>query len=159
NDPSVTVRFSLIGALGRVVGDGRGLPDLQKARLLALLESLLVRDTDPGVRSRAATVLGECGLPSTLPILWRRILAAEDSGVQEKPWAAFLDTLTRATSLDLLRQWEHTLAESPQSARQGLLVSEVCGRWAKAEGTKALAATAATALVPGLLEKGKWAAA
>jgi HEAT repeat protein len=158
-DPSVTVRFSLVGALGRAAGDGRSLSDPQRTRLLERLESLLVRDADPGMRSRAATVLGECGPPSMLPVLWKRVLAAEDSRVQEKSWAAFLDLITRAASLDLLRQWEQTLAEAGQGPRRVQLVGEVCGRWAKAAETRALALTATVSLVPVLLEQGKWAVA
>src|SRR5262249_12225728 len=41
DDPSVTVRFSLVGALGRAAGDGQALPPEQRKRLLARLELLL----------------------------------------------------------------------------------------------------------------------
>src|SRR5262249_42557366 len=71
---AAAVRFSLVGALGHAARDGQPLTDDQRGRLLARLEGLLVRDADPGVRSRAATVLGECGPPTVLPTLWQRVL-------------------------------------------------------------------------------------
>src|SRR5205814_7986679 len=57
DDPGATVRFSLVGAVGHAVGAGRSPAEPQRARIAARLEDLLARDPDPGVRSRAATVL------------------------------------------------------------------------------------------------------
>ena len=96
DDPSATVRFSLVGALAHAAGDGSSLGAPQRERLLARLEALLERDADPGVRSRAATVLGECGPPAALQALWRRVQAAEDGRVQEKSWAALIEIVVRS---------------------------------------------------------------
>jgi HEAT repeat protein len=159
DDPAVKIRFSLVGALGHVASDNRKLPDAERDRLLKCLETLLVKDADPGVRSRAATVLGECGPPAVLPVLWRRVLAAEDSRVQEKAWAAMVDILARAASPDLLREWDHTLATAQQAPRRLELLSELCSRWQKREPTRALVLPAQELLISAQLDQGKWAAA
>jgi HEAT repeat protein len=159
DDAAATVRFGLVGALGRAAGDGRGLGEAQRAKLLARLEGLLLRDADPGVRSRAATVLGECGTPAHLATLWRRVLAAEDSRVQDKSWTALVEIVVRSASPDVLREWDRTLSEAGQASRRLQLLSEVCNRWQKREETRAQAGPVAETLVQAQLEQGKWTAA
>ena len=159
DDPAASVRFSLVGALGNAVGDGRALTPPQRNRLLERLEGLLLRDTDPGVRSRAATVLGQCGPPALLATLWRRVLAAEDGRVQEKAWAAIIEIITRSASLELLQEWDRILTETRQGQRRLQLLSEVHQRWQKREETQALARPAMERLVQAQLEHGKWSAA
>lgn len=158
-DSAVPVRFSLVGALGRVAADGLPLSELQRAALISRLEELLLRDADPGVRSRAATVLGQIGPPSEMSFLWRRVLSREDSRVQEKAWAAMLDILTHTASIDLLRQWDRTLAECNQGTRRVQLLTEVTERWRKVEITKPLLVPATELLVQAQLDQGKWSLA
>src|SRR5262249_23008730 len=143
-DPSVTVRFGLVGALGRVAGDSQGLSDLQRSRLLTRLEELLLRDPDPGVRSRAATIIGQTGAQVELPFLWRRLQAREDSRVQEKPWSAILDILARSGNIELIRQWDRTLFAASHGARRLEMLNEISDRWKKDDPKRAL--------VPGVTE-------
>jgi HEAT repeat protein len=159
DDPSATVRFSLVGALTHAAGDGGGLTGPQRQRLLARLEALLERDADPGVRSRAATVLGGCGAAANLPALWKGVLAAEDARVQEKAWAAFVEVIARAGSLPLLQEWDRTLTGARQGPRRLQLLAEVAGRWQKRPDLKEAAARAQEALVQAQLDLGKWSAA
>jgi HEAT repeat protein len=159
DDPAVTVRFSLVGALGHAAGDGKALSDASKARLLERLEGLLLHDPDPGVRSRAARVLGECGPPAVLPVLWGRVLAAEDGRVQEKAWAAFTDILDRSAHTALVTEWDQRLARAGQGARRVQLLTEVATRWQKREQTRVLVGAVTEALVQAQLEQGKWSAA
>jgi HEAT repeat protein len=158
DDPSGTVRFSLVGALSHAAGDGKRLKDEQRRRLVERLETLLVRDTDPGVRSRAATVLGEVGTPAVLPSLWQRVLAGEDSRVQEKAWAAMLDLLDRSANVELLQEWDRRLAQAKQDERRVQLLTEVCTRWQKRE-EKGLLTAGQEVLVQAQLDLGKWSAA
>jgi HEAT repeat protein len=159
DESSVAVRFSLIGAVGHAAGDGRTLSAADRTKLLARLEDLLARDADPGVRSRAATVLGECAPSSVLPSLWKRLQASEDSRVQEKAWAAFVAIVIRAANLELLTTWEHTLTEAHQEARQLQLLAAVVEAWKKNNETRPLVVPATEALVQTQLQQGKWAAA
>lgn len=159
DDPSVTVRFSLVGALGHAAGDGKTLATADQTRLLGKLEDLLVRDIDPGIRSRAATVLGECGQPAQLPTLWRRVQAAEDSRVQDKAWAAAMNIIARSNSLDLLATWERTVAEAKQGARRLQLLAYALDVWKKTEDSKKLVTPATEALVQAQLGEGKWSVA
>ncbi|TMQ32256.1 MAG: HEAT repeat domain-containing protein, partial [Planctomycetota bacterium] len=101
DDPEATVRFSLVGALAHAAGDGHALTDIQRLRLLGRLEGVLLRDADPGVSSRAATVMAECGSASVLPILWQRLLANEDPRVQDKAWTAMIEIIIRSGNLEL----------------------------------------------------------
>ncbi len=159
DDPSVTVRFGLVGALGRAAGDGQPLTEPQRARLIARLEELLLRDADPGVRSRAATVLGQCAASAELTFLWRRMLSREDSRVQEKAWAAMVEILGRMNNLDLLRQWDRTLSEANQGGRRLQMLMEVCDRWRRSDTTRHLLGPATETLVQAQLDQGKWAGA
>ena len=159
DDSAVTVRFSVVGALGHAAGDGKSLPLTMRARLFARLEDVLARDTDPGVRSRVATVLGECATPSALPALWKRARALEDSRVQEKAWAAFVAILARGANLELLETWDKTIAEAHQEARQLQLLAAVVEAWKKRGEASALLVPATESLVQTQLQQGKWAAA
>jgi len=159
DDPLSTIRFSLVGALGHAAGDGRNLGQPQRLRLLARLEGVLAHDADPGVRSRAATVLGECGPSGILPTLWRRVVAGEDVRVQEKAWAAIIEILCRTGNLDLLQQWDRILIEAGQGPRRLQLLNEVSARWQKREDLKKAVATVRETLVQAQLEQGKWVAA
>lgn len=159
DDAAVTVRFSLVGAVGHAAGDGRTLSEAMRARLLARLEKLLLHDTDPGVRSRAARVLGDCGPPSLLPTLWQRLQASEESRVQEKAWAAIINILVRTGNMDLLNQWLRTLAESKQDARRLQLLESALEAWKKNPQTRTLVAPATEGMVQVQLEQGKWSAA
>ncbi|HZY84100.1 MAG TPA: HEAT repeat domain-containing protein, partial [Gemmataceae bacterium] len=159
DDPSATVRFSLVGALAHAAGDGSALGAPQRERLVAKLEALLRRDADPGVRSRAATALGDCGAAANLAALWQGVLAAEDGRVQEKAWAAFVEVLARAGNLPLLQEWDRTLTGARQGPRRLQLLAEVAARWQKRPELKDGAARAQEALVQAQLDLGKWAAA
>jgi HEAT repeat protein len=159
DDPAVTVRFSLVGAVGHAAGDGKALTDVQRAALLARLELVLRRDADAGVRSRAATVLGECGTPAVLPVLWKRARAGEDSRVQEKAWGALLEILARSARLDLVQEWDHTLTEAGQGPRRVQLLNEVWTRWSKRDETRGHVVAVQEMLVQAQLDQGKWAAA
>jgi HEAT repeat protein len=158
-DPTVNVRFSLVGAIGQATRGGGSLSDTQREQLMAHLEGLLLRDADPGVRSRAATVLGECGRPDVLPILWRRILATEDPRVQEKAWLAIIEVIDHARDLGLVQQWIRTLSEAKQPERRSQLLTELAERWSKKEETKAVSIPVVELLIQVQLEQGKWMAA
>jgi HEAT repeat protein len=159
NDHCATVRFNLVGAMAHAAGNSEGLTEDQRKRLLTRLEELLLRDGDPGVRSRAATVLGQCASPAQLGILWRCVLAGEDGRVQEKAWAAFVDILARAGQLSLLQEWDRTLTTARQGPRRLQMLSEIVLRWQKQPQHKTLVVPAKEILVQALLEQGKWAAA
>jgi HEAT repeat protein len=158
DDPSVTVRFGLVGAVAHAA-DGDGVTEEQRKRALAKLEAILLRDADPGVRSRAATALGELAPPSVLTALWRCVLAGEEGRVQEKAWAAMLEVIGRSGSVQLLQEWDRTLAATKQPTRRTQLLADAAARWCKRAETKAQADAALEMLVKAQLEQGKWAAA
>lgn len=159
DDPSVTVRFGLIGALGRLTVEVAALTDAQRSRMLTRLEEILLRDPDAGVRSRAATIIGQTGAQVELPFLWRRLQTREDSRVQEKAWAAMLEILSRSSSFELVRQWDRILADVNQRARRLEMLGEVNDRWKKNEGGQTLVPGVTELLVQAQLEQGKWPAA
>ena len=156
NDPIVTVRFSLVGALGRAAADGRLLTDAQRRRLFDRLEDLLVRDADPGVRSRIATVLGECGTAAQLPTLWRRVQTTEEGRVQEKAWSGFIEIMARTGNRELFLEWERTLSQSNQASRRIQLLTELATRWQQREEMRSAGAGIQELLVRAHLEQGKW---
>jgi HEAT repeat protein len=159
DDPCATVRFNLVGALAHAAGDGTTLSEEQRKRLLARLEELLLRDSDPGVRSRAASVLGECATPAQLPALWRCVLAGEDARVQEKAWCAFVDILARTGQLPLVQEWDRTLTAARQGPRRLQMLTDIVARWQSQPEHKSLVVPAQEALVQAQLELGKWSAA
>ncbi|HEV3118066.1 MAG TPA: HEAT repeat domain-containing protein [Gemmataceae bacterium] len=159
DDPDATVRFSLVGALGHAAGDGHALSEPQRALLLARLEAIFLRDSDPGVRSRAATVLGDCGTLAVLQTLWRRVQANEDSRVQDKAWAAIMEMVVRLGNFDLLLQWDHVLVEAKQGPRQLQLLTEVATHWSKRDDTKKFVPAVEEVLIQAQLDQAKWMAA
>jgi HEAT repeat protein len=159
DDSAGSVRFSLLGALAHAAGDGKALSDAQKDKLLARLDVMLLRDADPGVRSRAATVLGEVGGPPALPALWKRLQAGEDSRVQDRAWTALVEIVARSGSAALMQEWDRTLSEAKQGQRRLQLLTELHIRWEKKEETRPLADAACEALVQAQLDQGKWSAA
>jgi HEAT repeat protein len=159
DDACATVRFNLVGALVHASGDGEALSEQHRKKLLARLEELLLRDSDPGVRSRAATALGECATPAQLATLWRCVLAGEDGRVQEKAWTAFVDILARAGQLPLLQEWDRTLTAARQGPRRLRMLTELIARWQKQPERKNLLLPAQEVLVQAQLELGKWTAA
>lgn len=159
DDSCATVRFNLVGALAHAAGDGARLSEEQRKRLLARLETLVQRDSDSGVRSRAATVLGEYGSPAQLALLWRCVLAGEDARVQEKAWLAFLDILARSGQLRLLREWDRTLTAAHQGPRRLQMLGEIVTRWQRQPERKDSIVPAQEILVQAQLELGKWSAA
>lgn len=159
DDPSATVRFSLIGAVAHAAVDSDTATEDQQKRMLAKLEALLLRDADPGVRSRAATVLGEVASASMLTTLWRCVLAGEEGRVQDKAWAAMLEIIGRSNSLSLLQEWDRTLTAAKQGTRRVQLLTDAAARWGKRAETKTIADGALEMLVKAHLEHGKWSAA
>lgn len=155
-DKEVTVRFSLVGATGRAAMDPRGLGEAQRTKLLVRLEELLARDPDAGVRSRAATVLGECAGPALLITLWERVIAAEDVRVQDKAWSAILSIMGRHGKIELLNEWDHILAEAKQDQRRLQLLSATYDIW-KRKDDNSLVIPAMEALIQAQLDQGKWA--
>ena len=111
------VRFSLIGAASHAAAGKKALSEQQRDKLLGRLREVMQKDTDPGVRSRAAMVLGECGQASVMAALWGRVSATEDNRVQETAWAAMVEILARLANVELLREWDARLAKERQSAR------------------------------------------
>lgn len=159
DDGSATVRFHLVGALAHAAGDGGKLTDSQCKQLLSRLEELLLRDGDPGVRSRAALALGECAGPAQLAALWRAVLAGDDGRVQEKAWMAFVEVLARSGRLPLLQEWDRTLTTAQQGPRRLRMLGDILARWQKQPEQKALLAPVRELLVQAQLESGKWSAA
>ncbi|HMP60153.1 MAG TPA: HEAT repeat domain-containing protein, partial [Gemmatales bacterium] len=158
DDPVANVRFSLVAALGKL-GQRDKLEDSERQELLRRLERVLVLDTDPGVRSRAATVLGDLGDAGQLPLLWQRTRATEDNRVQLKAWQGLIDILARLRNPALVVQWEQLLAEQGEPAQRIELFTELRDRWSKLEASQPLADIAAASLVRALLADRKWSPA
>jgi HEAT repeat protein len=159
DDPAATVRFSVVGAIGRAAATGGPLPADLQARIVVRLEDLLLRDTDPGVRSRAATVLGECGGPAVMTTLWQRVEAAEDARVVDKAWEAIVTIAVRAHSIELLKDWERRLSDSLLVPRKLHLLQTAVEQWKMDDSAKSLSDAATALLIQAHLDQGKWTAA
>ncbi|MFO0844963.1 MAG: HEAT repeat domain-containing protein [Gemmataceae bacterium] len=157
--PAVTVRFGLLGALAKAAGNGQALSREARQRVHGRLEVLLKTDPDAGVRSRAATVLGECGTPDVLPMLWEQVQTNAEERVREKAWDAFVEVLTRAANLPLIEGWDRSLRDAKQDTRRVQLWSKVHARWDQVATTRDQAAVALEGLARAHLDLGKWSAA
>jgi len=157
-DPVPSVRFNVVGAMAKL-GQGDALTEAQKQDLLKRLEQVLVRDGDPGVRSRAATVLGDLGTPAQLSLLWQRVTATEDNRVQLKAWTAMIDILSRSANWSLVSQWEQLLANQKETARRTELLQELRSRWAKNEAARQHLDVLTATLIQSLLAQRRWAQA
>lgn len=158
-DPAVTVRFGLLGALAKAAGAGQVLPAEARKRVHDRLESLLKGDADASVRSRAVTVLGECGTPDVLPMLWDQVQVGAEGRVREKAWDAFVEVLTRSGNLTLIEGWEKRLRDGKQDARRVQLWAKVYARWDQVAATRDQATVALEGLAKAHLDLGKWSAA
>jgi HEAT repeat protein len=158
DDPSVTVRFSLVGAMGRA-SDGKPLSAEQQKRMLSRLEWLLTHDADAGVRSRAATVIGERAGPDYLETLWCAVLSGSAGRVQDKTWDALIEIIARRGDVKLLQQWDNQAAAAGQTSRRVQLLARVYARWDQRADLKEPARRALEALVQAQLDIGKWSAA
>lgn len=158
-DTSVAVRFGLVGAIGRAVGDGVALTEKQREELLEKLQAILVKDSDASVRSRAASVLGECGSSAVLVVLWQRFAAGEDPRVQEKALAALVEIIVRAGKEELLKEWDATLSKAGQANARLSLLTEAHTRWQARADAKTRFLTTAPLLTLAKLEQGRWQAA
>ncbi len=154
DDPLPSVRFCLVGAMGKA-GATATAAATQKADIVKRLEAVVLRDGDPGVRSRAATVIGELGTPDHLAFLWQRVTTTEDNRVQLKAWAAMIDILARSRDWPLVRQWDLVLTEKSETTRRIELLTEVRARWLRLE-QKPQVDEVTGALVQALLAQRKW---
>lgn len=159
DDPGETVRFSLLGAISRAAGNGQTIPPETRKRLLTRLETLLRRDPDAGIRSRAATVLGECGGHEVLPTLWQQVLTSGEERVREKAWEAFVEAIARAGSVPLAERWDRTLVETRQISRRVQMWGRVYSRWEPQATLREPATRALEGMAQAQLDAGKWAAA
>lgn len=155
-DHAASVRFHVVGALGRIGTLGS---EQRKAEIAARLQSVMVQDTDPGVRSRAAGIMGELGTPADLPFLWQRCQATEDERVKLKAWSAMLDILARTGNPDLVAQWDQLLAHHRETARRIEMLTEIRSRWQKTEALRPHLDTIQALLVQAYLAQRRWQAA
>jgi HEAT repeat protein len=153
-DPVAGVRFSLVGALGKVAQSG-SLKEAEVAGVVKRLTEVLMRDSDPGVRSRAATVIGDVGTPGDLVLLWERVNATEDNRVQLKAWSAFLEILSRAQSWTLVTHWDQQFAAKEPTRRIEML-TELRARWLKNEAVKQHLDPLTGLLIEAQLQQRKW---
>jgi HEAT repeat protein len=154
DDTSPTVRFSLVGAVGRVLSG----PGADRKALLAKLEAVMKGDADAGVRGRAASVLGECGGQEQLTPLWRAVRSAEGR-VQEKAWDAMGEVLARSASVKLMESWDAELVRLKLGQRRVQMWAKVFARWDQKPEQRDLATAALEGLAAAQADDGKWAAA
>ncbi|MCS7016140.1 MAG: HEAT repeat domain-containing protein [Gemmatales bacterium] len=155
-DRSASVRFHVLGALGRV---GTAVPEVRRADLVAQLQTVMLQDGDPGVRSRAATVLGELGTPADLNFLWQRCLATEDERVQAKAWSAMIEILARSGNPELVTQWDQLLTNHRDTARRIEMLTELRSRWQKTDALRQHLDTIQALLVQAYLAQRRWQSA
>jgi hypothetical protein len=135
------------------------MPGEQRKRMMTRLERLLERDADAGVRSRAATVIGEHGCAGHLDTLWRVVRTSAEGRVQEKAWDAFVEIVARSGDVKLLERWDRALGEARQGARRVQVLARVYARWDQQADLKAPATRALEALVQAQIDLGKWSTA
>jgi HEAT repeat protein len=155
-DSAASVRFHVVGALGRIGVLGN---DQRKAEIAKRLQSLMLQDGDPGVRSRAAGIMGELGTPADLVFLWQRCQATEDERVKLKAWSAMLDILARSGNPDLVAQWDQLLAHQRETARRIEMLTEIRSRWQKTESLRPHLDSIQALLVQAYLAQRRWQAA
>ncbi|MGL4550441.1 MAG: HEAT repeat domain-containing protein [Gemmataceae bacterium] len=159
DDVAGPVRFSLVGAIGKAFAGAATVPDGLRARLLARLEKVMATDEDVAVRARAATVLGECGGPEQLGLLWKGVQSGTEGRVQEKAWDAMLDVLGRAASLKLVETWDAELTKLKQTGRRVQMWGRVYARWEQRADQREIATQALEGLVGAQIDDGKYQAA
>lgn len=155
DDPVAAVRFSVVGGLGRAGASG-SMDEGPKSDLLKRLQVVLVRDSEPGVRSRAATVLGQLGTAAELPVLWQRVKAVEDHRVQQRAWTAMTDILSRSGDWNLVMQWDQKLTSEKEYSRRVEMLTEIRERWSQADGPKPNLDALTATLVQAQLAIRKW---
>ncbi len=156
DDPQPLVRFSLVGALARILSQKALISSTDLMRLQSRLEVVLLRDGDPGVRARAATAMGETGNPAMLGFLWRAASSSEDRRVQEKAWASMIEVLAQAAQPPLILEWDKTLAAANQPQKRLTLFVEVSARWQKRSDAKTILTPLQEPLIQVALEQKKW---
>ncbi|MFQ3592152.1 MAG: HEAT repeat domain-containing protein [Gemmataceae bacterium] len=156
-DRVATIRFCLVGALGRAAtGKGKLLP-ADRQKMLVCLEMILHKDEDLNVRARAATVLGECGGEDQLAPLWKTVQAtAPDARLPEKAWEAMLDILCRHGSYRLAESWDAELRKGKQTSRRVQMWKRLHACWEQHPDQKASALQALEAFVVAQIDDGKW---
>ncbi len=155
DDSSYLVRFALVGALGKTAARST-LTEPQLAELMKQMQRLLVNDSDPGVRSRVATVMGDMGGTVDLPLLWQRVRSNEDNRVQVRAWSAMIEILSRSRNMALVQQWDQILTEQSEHGRRVELFKELKERWSKQEAMKGHLEALASGSVRALLADRKW---
>jgi HEAT repeat protein len=160
SDRVSTVRFCLVGALGRAATGKNELSEAKRKLMLTRLETVLNKDEDPNVRARAATVLGECGGEAQLTPLWKSAQATASEGrLSEKAWEAMLDILGRSCSYRLVESWDAELRKGKQTSRRVMLWKRLYAAWEPRPEHKSLAMQALESLVAAQIDDGKWQAA
>ena len=156
-DRVATIRFCLVGALGRAASGKSDLSVANRQKMLARLETILEKDEDANVRARAATVLGECGGEAQLAPLWKNAQAtAGTARLAEKAWEAMLDILSRAASSALAERWDAEFRKLKQTHRRVQMWKRLYGCWEQRPELKSVALAALEALVVALVDDGKW---
>ena len=128
DDTEPEIRLYLLGALSRAANSHKNMKEADLLRLQSRLEIMFLRDGDAGVRSRAASLLGDFGNPNHLNNLYKAAVTEGDPRIQEKSWGAFLEIIVRTSSLKMIQDWSLVLQkENPQ--RQLAFLVEVLNRF------------------------------
>ncbi|NBO92157.1 MAG: hypothetical protein EBV06_07555 [Planctomycetia bacterium] len=159
DDTSGPVRFSLVGAISKALAGSKEITIEQRKRWLTRLVQVMTSDEDVAVRTRAASVLGECGGPDQLEALWGVVQSGTEGRLQEKAWEAMLDVLGRATNLKQVEAWDQELIKNKQLGRRVQLWSRVYARWEERADQRENATQALAGLVGAQTDDGKWQAA
>lgn len=127
DDPDPEIRLYLLGALSRSANQFKPIREADLLRVQSRLEVMFLRDADAGVRSRAASQLGEFGNPVHLANLYKAAVSEGDPRIQEKSWAAFQEIIARKFSLPLVQEWNLILLKENPQRRLAFLV-EILGK-------------------------------